>query len=161
MHNLKKTPISELSLDSSIEKVRNKLLEEKEKVRNDLKEIVDNIPLERLANYNNFYYSPYLLDFGIVLERIKGDNARDAFEESLKVKADLLEQLSKMEYVPSFNEECHIESNEWNKCTSIASFIRKNIFRKKKYRLIFHGKEASYTKVRYNTIFGNILSELF
>lgn len=162
----KRTPVSELNLDSSIQKIKDDLLEKQERVRNERIEDLESISLEKIANeiysdYGEYDYTPYLLDFGMVLDRIKGDNRHDAFEDSLKVKMDLLEQISKMKYVPPFNTECHIESDKWNKCTSLWSFIRKNILRQKKYRLIFHGKEADYKKEKYSTFIGKIIYVLF
>lgn len=97
----------------------------------------------------------------MVIERIKGKNESDNSEESLKVKMDLLEQLYKMKNVPQFCEECHIESDKFDRCTSIGSFIRKNIFRKKKYRLVFHGREAKYEEAVYKTFLGEIIYALF
>lgn len=162
----KKTPVSELNLDSSIQKIKNEILEKQEKVRDKRKEELDDISLEKIANeiysdYGEYNYTPYLLDFGMVLDRIKGDNRHDFLEDSLKVKIDLLEQISKLKYVPPLDEECHIESDKWNKCTSLWSFIRKNILRQKKYRLIFHGKEADYKKEKYSTFIGKIIYTLF
>lgn len=160
----KTMPVGELNLDESIDMIKSELLEKKEEKRSIfIERVIDNVSLYELANYTTYEctYAPYLLDFGIVIERIKGKNETDNSEESLKVKMDLLEQLSKMENVPQFCEECHIESDKFNKCTSISSFIRKNIFRKKKYRLVFHGREAKYEETLYKTLLGGIIYALF
>ena len=43
-----------------------------------------------------------------------------------------------MKNVPPFSTECHIESKDIDKCTSIKSLVLKKIFGDNKYRLIFH-----------------------
>lgn len=167
------TPIGEINVDEineNLKKYQNELLEKRNEI---YKEKIDKLSKTSLSVFaNNLQegeYAPYLLEFGLLLNILK-DNNRAHDIESLKIKVDILEQLLEMKTLPPFNIECHIESNDVNKCTSIKSLIDKKIFKKRKYRLVFHRKEATFedkyfksklkAKVVLLAIFGSVLSIL-
>lgn len=153
-----RTPITELNIEelSNIVKATKQEIENsKIEMRNEQIKFLNSRSLYELSNNVERYifsvaYKPYIFDFGYILERLKkkalGDeNKRDkTYEESLRIRIDVSEQISKMKEIPAFDTECHIESNNINKCTNIKSFIYKRIFGHKKYRLVFHNKKMDY-----------------
>lgn len=146
-------PIGEINVEEitrNTKKYREKLLEKRDEA---LKEKIDKLNLISLNNLANNrvegVYMPYLLDLKLVLERIKGNSRYDTDFESLQIKIDLIEQISKMKEIPSLDTECHIESKYIKKNTSIKGLIFKKIFKQNKYKLVFHGKEATFDKQLY------------
>lgn len=150
----KSTPVSEIN----IEEIRNKIEKDKdeikskclEKKRNNIIQKIDSLSLVDISNNTvGSYNRPYLFDLAFIINRLKSDLEVDKNIESMQVKLDITDQLSKMKKLPSFKTECHIESNQCIKSTSIISFIRKFVFRQKKYRIIFHRNEAKFDKEYY------------
>ncbi len=152
------TPIGEINVDQIMENAKRseaKLLEKRKNLFNEKIQELNGLSLSSLANNSEGYldkYKPYILDFGIVLNKIKGDFVVDMNNESLQIKIDIINQLKKMKNVPSFSTECHIESNDIKRCTTLRSLILKKLFRQKKYRLIFHNREATFNKKYYNKL---------
>lgn len=148
------TPIAELDiqelnniLKELQEKLTKNLSDNIEYMRNENIKYLDRHSLDCIAN--NGHYEPYNFDLGYIIERLKKDSSMDTNEESLRIKIDLSEQISKMKNIPPFGTECHIESNDEKKCTSFWSFILKNFLRQKKYRLVFHNNKMDYSKTYY------------
>lgn len=146
-------PVSEINVEEIAQKTkkyREKLLEKRE---DKLKEKIKNLNLKSLAllanNEEYNVYSPYLLDFKFVLDRIKHNKEIDRDTESSQIKIDIAEQLLKMKKIPSLDTECHIESRKIDNNTSIKSLILKKLFRQRKYRLVFHGREATFENYLY------------
>lgn len=167
------TPIGEINVDEineNLKKYQKELLEKRNEI---YKEKIDRLNRTNLNvfanNIQDGVYAPYLLEFGLLLN-ILNDNNRAHDIEALKIKVDVLEQILKMKTLPPFSIECHIESNDIDKCTSIKSLIEKKIFKNRKYKLVFHRKEATFEekyfksklkiKVALLVIFGVILSIL-
>lgn len=148
------TPVSEINIEEIRDNVKknqdeimSKYLEEK---RNNIIERIKCLSLYNISNnVVNECNRPYLVDFAFIMNRLKNDLEVDNNFESMQVKLDITDQLSKMKELPSFKTECHIESNQALKSTSIINFIRKFVFRQKKYRIIFHRSEAKFDKVYY------------
>lgn len=150
------TPIAELDiqelnniLKELQEKLTKNLSDNIEYMRNENIKYLDRHSLDCIAN--NGYYEPYNFDLGYIIERLKKDSSMDTNEESLCIKIDLSEQISKMKNIPPFDTECHIESNNEKKCTSFWNFILKNFLGQKKYRLVFHNNKMDYSKTYYET----------
>lgn len=151
-------PIGEINVDEineNLKKYQETLLERRKEAYDErinrlneasLSVFANNLNDEKHIPYLLQYdgkYAPYLLQFGFLLNILK-DNNRDFDIESLQVKVDIIEQILKMKSLPSFNIECHIESKDVDKYTSIKSLIEKKIFGQRKYRLVFHKKEATF-----------------
>lgn len=157
------TPITELDIEqlrNVIKTTKQEIENKKIEMRNEKVKLLNNRTLCELSNNVEEYtwlvdYKPYIFDFGYILERLKekapGDESKGfgTYEESLRIRIEVLEQISKMKEIPAFDTECHIESRYLGKCTSIKSFIQKSIFGQKKYRLIFHNKKADYDSLLY------------
>lgn len=157
------TPITELDieqLNNVIKTTRQEIENKKSEIRNEKVKFLNSKTLCELSNKVEEYtclveYKPYIFDFLYILERLKekvpGDEIKGfgTYEESLRIRIEVLEQISKMKEIPAFDTECHIESRYLGKCTSIKSFIQKSIFGQKKYRLIFHNKKADYDSLLY------------
>lgn len=145
----KSTPVEELGikeLANNLNEIHEKMeTDKREEDRNHNIEEIKYISLESIANNKNgIEYRPYLVDFGFIMDRIKNDYKADRGLESVRIKTDIANQLAKMKSVPPFSTECHIESRYGLLCTNIKSFVLKNIFRQKEYRLIFHGRDATF-----------------
>lgn len=148
------TPVSEINIEEirnnvkkNQDEIKSKYLEEK---RNNIIQEIDDLSLADISNNTiNSCNRPYLVDLAFIIDRLKNDLEVDKNFESMQVKLDITDQLSKMKELPSFKTECHIESNQCTKSTSIISFIRKFVFRQKKYRIIFHAKEAKFNEEYY------------
>lgn len=145
----KSTPVEELGikeLANNLNEIHEKMeTDKREEDRNHNIEEIKYISLESIANNKNgIEYRPYLVDFGFIMDRIKNDYKVDRGLESVRIKTDIANQLAKMKSVPPFSTECHIESRYGLLCTNIKSFVLKNIFRQKEYRLIFHGRDATF-----------------
>lgn len=156
------TPIEELNIDelNNIVKTSKENLKESLKKERDKKtKWLDDKSLYYIANNSTCCgdYSPCIFDFLYILERLKnktyGDEKdyEDTFEESLKIRIEISEQISKMKEVPAFDTECHIESIYLDRCTSILNFIRKVIFKQNKYRLVFHNNKCDYNNNYYKS----------
>ncbi len=144
------TPVEELN----IKEIRNNLKKEQderiEEKRRNIIRIKDKYSLYEIANNTcGGYNRPFLVDFKFIMERIQNDLEIDKNDESLQVKLDITEQLEKMSELPSFKTSCYIESRDVFKSTSIVNFIRKFIFRQKKYRIVFYNKEAKFDEQYY------------
>lgn len=150
----KSTPVSEINIEEirnnvkkNQDEIKSKYLEEK---RNNIIQEIDNLSLVYISNNTiDSCNRPYLVDLAFIIDRLKNDLEVDKNFEAMQVKLDITDQLSKMKELPSFKTECHIESNQILKSTSIISFIRKFVFRQKKYRIIFHRNEAKFDKEYY------------
>lgn len=168
-------PIGEIDIDEfneNLKKYQKELLENREEIYKDKIDRLNRTNLNAFANnLQDGVYAPYLLEFGLLLNILNNNNRVQVHDiESLKIKVDVLEQILKMKTLPPFSIECHIESNDIDKCTSIKSLIEKKIFKNRKYRLVFHRKEATFEekyfksklkiKVALLVIFGVILSIL-
>lgn len=154
--------IKEIS-DNIKKKQDEKLAEIKEENRQFLIKKLEYFSLDEIANNINSdnSYQPYLVDFAIIMNRLQNDLEVDKDIEAMQVKVDILNQLSKMKKLPPLNTECHIESKYCMRCRSLKSFLLKSIFRKKKYRLVFHRKEATFDeefcKINHISFFGTII----
>lgn len=140
-------PIGEINVDEIVEnakKYQETLSERKKELHKDKINALNKTSLSKLANNEiNGRYAPFLLEFGLLLNKLKdNDNCNDI--DSLQIRIDITEQILKMKKVPPFSTECHIESKDPDKCTSVKSLISKKLFRQKKYKLIFHRREATF-----------------
>lgn len=143
-------------VNESIYALREKILkEEKEKRKalfeKNLKDL-NKISLCNLANNNSGEesykrYEPYLIPFEELLERIKGKNELDSSDEDKKVRLDLAEQLSKMKKYPPLDTLCHIES--YKKYSEFRHWVARCIFKKRKYKIIFHDKNVKFEDIYY------------
>lgn len=156
------TPTSELGIEelNNIVKATKQQIEDKqfEKRKEQIKKL-NSKSLYQLSNnltdkvWND--YEPYIFDFGYILERLNkevyGDEDKNerTFEESLRIRVEISEQISQMKEVPAFDTECHIESRYLGRYTSIKSFICKKILGQRKYRLVFHNKKMDYREKCY------------
>lgn len=148
------TPISEINIEEirnnvkkNQDEMKSKYLEEK---RNNIIKKINDLSLADISNnLIEFRNRPYLIEFAFIIDRLENDLEVDKNFEAMQVKLDICDQLAKMKELPPFNTECHIESKLWDRSTSISSFIRKFVFRQKKYRIIFHGSEAKFDKEYY------------
>ncbi len=148
------TPVEEISVKEIAENI-NKIYDEKR--ANQIKkrraysiEKLEQLSLAQIANnmqkscYLPYDYLPYLVDFEFIMDRLKNDYDIDKGIESFEVKSDIVNQLKKMKSIPPFSTECHIESKYGLRCRSLKSFVLKNILRQKKYRLVFHNRDATF-----------------
>ncbi len=156
----KTTPVEEFNIKEikqNLEKKQDEMiLENLKQKREKIIRKIWYLSLNEIANNNR----PYLVDFEFIMNRIINDVKVDQDIESIQVKLDITEQLEKMKVLPSLKTECYIEGKKLGKCTNITSFIRKFIFRQKKYRIIFHNKEARFSQQYYrinNLLFIGIL----
>ncbi len=144
------TPVEELNIKEISKNIKNtydeKINKAAEENRNRNIEELKYLSLDSIANNTRGIscYSPYLFDFEFIMDRLKNDYDMDKRIESIEVKSDIAKQLEKMKTVPSFSTECHIESKYGLNCSSLKSFVLKNIFRQKKYRLVFHDRDATF-----------------
>lgn len=152
----KSIPIEEFNikekLNRALRRAKEIHIECIDKKRDKKIELLEQRSLDNIANTMTYYndcYAPCIMDFAYILNRIKNESVIDNCEESLQVKIDIAEQLSKMKKVPSPNTECHIESKYLDKCTSFKSYIMKKFFNQRKYKIIFHNKIATYDNIFY------------
>lgn len=140
-------PIGEINVDEIIEnakKYRKTLLNlKKEEHKEKIEELNETDLISFTNNKSDGVYKPYLLEFGLLLNRLKDKDGVYNMKE-LQIRIDIIEQILKMKNVPPFSTECHIESKDIDKCTSIKSLVLKKIFGDNKYRLIFHKREATF-----------------
>lgn len=137
----------------SYEKLQKRIEQEREEDIKEKRETVYLCKLLDLAENTdcNDKYSPYLLDFKTVLYKINDDIESDRNNKSLKIRIDISKQLLKMKKIPSLDTECHIESKDVKKSTNLINFIIKKFFIRGKYRLVFHGKKATFSKEFYKS----------
>ena len=150
----KTTPVEEFNIKEIIKKLEKKqdaiVFEVFEEKRRNIIRKINNLSLYKIFNNTEEGCNrPYLIDFEFIMDRLQKDLEIDQDYESIKVKLDITEQLEKMKKLPSFKTSCYIESRDVFKSTSIINFIRKFIFRHKKYRIVFHNKEAKFDEQYY------------
>lgn len=147
------TPIEELNVEELKDIIELSKRDIKRKLEDKRKERVEELNDKSLYQISNggSGYLPCIFDFSYILERLKtetiGDRheRRETVEESLKIRVEILEQISKMKEVPAFDTECHIESIY----TNFVSWIRYLFFGGIAYRLVFHDNKTDYNKFYY------------
>lgn len=144
------------------ENTRLSLLEEQSRKRKIHRKKIDNKSLEEITKCEGYYgYTPYLIDFETILERVKSENKVDNNENSLKIKMDLAEQLSKMKKYPPLDTICHIESDDYNKSTRLRYWFLKRVLFQRKYRIVFHKNITDFDNMFYNYKVSNGMETLF
>lgn len=148
---------TKLQLEEVKIKIKKKNEDDRELLRRNILRELKSKTLYGIANHMNrenleAYYQPYLIDFKTLLERLQENENDNLFEEELKIKLDLIEQISKMKDLPNPNTICHIESNSLSNSSRFRYFLKKFFFIHKKYKIIFHSKHTNLEDKFYDTL---------